>query len=120
MEGEIAGAKEISLEDTSEADFAAAKGASQRRERSLRRSGKDWNTIQKTLKGNGKAEVGNGALVDLNLVDGVLSGATGVAGAANLIPGEIKSKYPAIFSSRIPNLTTQGFCKDQRWSSANR
>ena len=63
-------------------------------------SGKDWNAIQKTLKGNGKAEVTNGALVDLNLADGVLSGATGVAGAANLVPAEVKNKYPTIFNSK--------------------
>jgi AsmA-like C-terminal region len=63
-------------------------------------TGKDWNTIQNALKGKGKAEVVNGALVDINLADSVLSGATGMPGATNLVPAEVKNKYPAIFSSK--------------------
>ena len=45
-------------------------------------AGKDWNAIQNALKGKGKAEVVNGALVDINLAESVLSGATGIPGAA--------------------------------------
>ena len=63
-------------------------------------AGKDWNSIQNALKGKGKAEVVNGALVDINLAESVLSGATGVAGAANLVPADVKNKYAAIFSSK--------------------
>jgi uncharacterized protein involved in outer membrane biogenesis len=64
---------------------------------------KDGNAIQNALKGKAKAEVINGALVDINLAESVLSGATGVPGAANLVPAEVKNKYPAIFSSKIRN-----------------
>jgi len=63
-------------------------------------AGKDWNTIQNALKGKGKTEVVNGALVDVNLAESVLSGAAGVPGAVNLIPADVKNKYPAIFASK--------------------
>ena len=63
-------------------------------------AGKEWETIQKTLKGQGKAEVINGALLGVNLAEGVLSGATGLAGLVNLIPAAVRNKYPAIFSSK--------------------
>jgi uncharacterized protein involved in outer membrane biogenesis len=63
-------------------------------------AGKEWNAIQKALKGQGKAEVTNGALHDINLAESVLSGATGVAGAVNLVPADVKNKYPAVFNSK--------------------
>ncbi len=63
-------------------------------------AGKDWNAIQNALKGKGKAEVVNGALVDVNLAESVLSGAAGVPGAVNLVPADVKNKYPAIFASK--------------------
>jgi len=61
--------------------------------------GKEWDAIQKSLKGTGKAEVVNGALLDVNLADGVFSGA-GVPGVINLIPSDMKRKYPDVFSSK--------------------
>ena len=61
--------------------------------------GKEWEAIQKSLKGTGKAEVVNGALLDVNLADGVFSGA-GVPGVINLIPSDMKKKYPDVFSSK--------------------
>ena len=63
-------------------------------------AGKDWNTIQKALKGQGKAEVINGALLDVNLAESVLSGATGLSSAVNFVPADVRNKYPAIFSSK--------------------
>lgn len=63
-------------------------------------AGKDWNTIQKALKGQGKAEVINGALLDVNLAESVLSGATGITQAVNFVPADVKDKYPSIFRSK--------------------
>jgi AsmA protein len=63
-------------------------------------AGKEWNAIQQALKGQGKAEVINGALLDINLAESVLSGATGISGAVNFVPADVKNKYPAIFSSK--------------------
>jgi hypothetical protein len=42
----------------------------------------------------------NGALVDINLAESVLSGATGIPGVANLVPADVRNKYPAIFSAK--------------------
>jgi AsmA-like C-terminal region len=63
-------------------------------------AGKEWNAIQQALKGQGKAEVINGALLDINLAESVLSGATGTSGVANFVPVDVRNKYPAIFSSK--------------------
>ncbi len=63
-------------------------------------AGKEWESIQKALKGQGKAEVTNGALLDVNLAESVLSGATGIPGVVNLIPADVRNKYPAIFASK--------------------
>ncbi|HWP57720.1 MAG TPA: AsmA-like C-terminal region-containing protein [Candidatus Acidoferrales bacterium] len=61
--------------------------------------GKEWPAIQKTLKGKGRAEVIDGLLRDVNLAESVLSN-TGVPGAINLIPADIRRKYPNVFSSK--------------------
>jgi uncharacterized protein involved in outer membrane biogenesis len=63
-------------------------------------AGKDWDAIQNALKGKGKAEVVNGALLDVNWAENVLSGAAGAPGAVNLVPADVKNKYPVIFSSK--------------------
>jgi AsmA protein len=62
-------------------------------------AGKKWDVIQKSLTGQGKAEVVNGALLDVNLADGVLSGA-GIPGVISMIPSDMKKKYPDVFSSK--------------------
>lgn len=60
-------------------------------------SGKEWSAIQKTLKGNGKAEVVNGALLDMNLAESVMSN---IPGGVAIVPADIRKKYPAIFSAK--------------------
>ncbi|HET8562521.1 MAG TPA: AsmA family protein [Candidatus Binatia bacterium] len=63
-------------------------------------AGKEWEAIKKALKGQGKAEVLKGKLLDVNLAENVLSGATGIPGVANLIPADVRKKYPSIFNSK--------------------
>lgn len=63
-------------------------------------SGKEWNVIQRALQGQAKAEVVNGALLDVNLAESVLSGATGIPGVVTLVPAEVRNKYPALFASK--------------------
>jgi AsmA protein len=63
-------------------------------------AGKEWEGIKKALKGQGKAEVMKGKLLDVNLAESVLSGATGIPGVANLIPADVRKKYPSIFNSK--------------------
>ncbi|MGH7827994.1 MAG: AsmA family protein [Candidatus Binatia bacterium] len=58
-------------------------------------TGKEWEVIEKTLKGQVKLDVADGALLDVNIAESVFSGVL-----INLIPAEIKSKYPEIFSSK--------------------
>jgi AsmA protein len=60
-------------------------------------SGKEWSVIRKTLKGQGKAEVVNGALLDMNLAESVMSN---IPGGVNVVPANIRKKYPAIFSAK--------------------
>ncbi len=60
-------------------------------------SGSDWDVIQKTLKGQGKAEVVNGALIDVNLAESVMSN---VPSGIKIVPADIRKKYPAIFSAK--------------------
>lgn len=63
-------------------------------------SGKESDSIQKSLKGQGNAEVIDGALLDVNLAESVLGGVTGIPGIVNLIPSDTRKKYPEIFSSK--------------------
>ena len=60
-------------------------------------SGKEWSDIQKTLKGQAKTEVANGALIDVNLAESVMSN---IPGGVKYVPADIVKKYPAIFSAK--------------------
>jgi uncharacterized protein involved in outer membrane biogenesis len=60
-------------------------------------AGKEWNDIQQSLKGNAKAEVKNGALLDVNLAEAVMGN---VPGGVEIVPSDIRKKYPAIFSAK--------------------
>jgi hypothetical protein len=62
-------------------------------------AGKEWVSIQKALKGQGRTEVINGVLLNVNLADSVLSN-TGIPGFASIVPADLRKKYPAVFSSK--------------------
>ena len=66
---------------------------------SLSGSGQTWDTIKPTLQGQGKAEIEDGAVLDLNIAEGVLSGLTGIPGLSLVISQKVRDKYPAIFTS---------------------
>ncbi len=59
--------------------------------------GEDWEGIKPTLQGQGKFEVNQGALVDLNIADEVLSNITGIPGLTSIVSQEVRKKYPAIW-----------------------
>lgn len=63
-------------------------------------AGKDWSSVQKALKGQGRAEVLNGVLVGVNLAESVLGGVTGVPGLVTLVPAEVRDRHPTIFNSK--------------------
>ncbi len=62
-------------------------------------SGSGWEAIRKTLRGDGRMNVKDGVLKDVNIADQVLAGVTGIGGLSNLISPRTRSKYPELFST---------------------
>jgi hypothetical protein len=63
-------------------------------------SGKEWNEIKPSLRGQGQAEVLQGALLDFNIADSVLSSVTGIPGLTSLINPQLRKKYPETFEAK--------------------
>lgn len=63
-------------------------------------SGKEWNEIRPSLRGQGQAEVLQGALLDFNVADNVLSAVTGIPGLTSLINPQVRKKYPETFEAK--------------------
>jgi hypothetical protein len=64
----------------------------------LNGAGAEWETIKKTLTGNGKAAVNDGKLRGLNIAEAVLGNVTGVPGLSALVPPKVQAKYPELFA----------------------
>jgi len=60
-------------------------------------AGTAWEQIKPNLVGKGSVQLVDGVLKDVNLADGALKGITGVPGLANLLPPELRQKYPGVF-----------------------
>ncbi len=63
-------------------------------------SGNRWEDIKRALSGQGRAEVKEGALLDVNIAEGALTGLTGVPGLSLFISPNVRRKYPTIFASQ--------------------
>ncbi len=63
-------------------------------------SGKSWEEVKPTLRGQGEAEVLQGALLNFNIAEGALNGITGVPGLTNLINPSLRQKYPETFTAK--------------------
>jgi len=63
-------------------------------------SGQKWEEIKPTLRGQGEAEVIQGALLNFNLADGAMSGIIGLPGLTNLINPRLRKKYPETFEAK--------------------
>src|SRR5262249_6571967 len=63
-------------------------------------SGQKWDEINPTLRGQGEAEVLQGALLNFNIAEGALSGITGIPGLTNMINPSLRKKYPATFEAK--------------------
>jgi uncharacterized protein involved in outer membrane biogenesis len=63
-------------------------------------SGKNWEAIKPTLRGQGDAEVLQGALLNFNIADSALTGITGIPGLTNLINPSLRAKYPETFTAK--------------------
>jgi hypothetical protein len=62
--------------------------------------GEKWEEMKPTLHGQGEAEVLQGALLNFNIAEGVLSGITGMPGLTNIINPKLRNKYPATFEAK--------------------
>ena len=62
--------------------------------------GDQWAEIKPTLRGDGQTEVLKGTLLNFNIADAVLSGATGIPGLTNLINPAVRRKYPETFEAK--------------------
>lgn len=63
-------------------------------------SGKSWDEIKSNLRGQGQAEVLQGALLNFNIAEGALTGITGIPGLSSLINPQIRKKYPETFEAK--------------------
>lgn len=63
-------------------------------------SGNRWEEIQRGLSGHGQAEVLDGAVRDVNIAEGALTGLTGVPGLSLFFSPRVRGKYPAIFGTK--------------------
>jgi uncharacterized protein involved in outer membrane biogenesis len=60
-------------------------------------SGSAWEQVKPSLVGKGSVQLVDGVLKDVNLADTVLQGITGVPGLDNLLPPDLRQKYPDVF-----------------------
>ncbi len=63
-------------------------------------SGQKWEELKQSLRGQGEAEVVQGALLNFNLADGAMSGIAGMPGLANMINPRLRKKYPETFEAK--------------------
>ena len=63
-------------------------------------SGKKWDELKQSLRGQGEAEIVQGALLNFNLADGAMSGIAGMPGLANMINPRLRKKYPETFEAK--------------------
>jgi hypothetical protein len=62
-------------------------------------AGRDWDAIRPTLQGQGRADVHDGVLKDVNVADSVLGGMTGIANLTALVPPDVRGRYPEVFGT---------------------
>jgi uncharacterized protein involved in outer membrane biogenesis len=84
--------------------------------------GDQWQEIKPILRGDGQTEVLKGTLLNFNIADAVLSGATGIPGLTNLINPAVRRKYPETFEAKdtiFKDLQTQLNIGDGRLNLKN-
>ena len=62
-------------------------------------AGKQWETIKRQLRGNGRIDIKDGTIKDVNIADQVLASVTGIGGLSNLISPRVRAKHPALFET---------------------
>ncbi len=61
--------------------------------------GLDTDALLKSLMGQGRIDIHDGELINVNLAEEVLRGATGVPGLSGWISPKVKEKHPRVFST---------------------
>ena len=62
-------------------------------------SGKQWDVVKKQLRGNGRVDVRDGVIKDVNIADEVLKSVTGIAGLSSFISPRVRQRHPTLFST---------------------
>lgn len=63
-------------------------------------SGKTWEEIKPNLRGQGEAEVVQGAIYNFNITESALGGITGIPGLTNAFNPALRKKYPETFTAK--------------------
>lgn len=63
-------------------------------------SGKTWEEIKPNLRGQGQAEVLQGALLNFNIAESAITGITGIPGLTNALSPSLRQKYPETFTAK--------------------
>ena len=63
-------------------------------------SGKTWEEIKPNLRGQGEAEVIQGAVLNFNIAESALTGITGIPGLTNALSPSLRKKYPETFTAK--------------------
>ncbi len=66
----------------------------------LEGSGSGWEEIKPSLQGKGQADVLQGAILNMNIAEGVLSGVSGLPGLSVLVSPRVRERYPEIFATK--------------------
>jgi hypothetical protein len=62
-------------------------------------AGKQWEAIKPQLRGNGRLDVKDGVIKDVNIADQVLRSVTGIGGLSNLISPRVRAKHRELFET---------------------
>ncbi len=62
-------------------------------------AGRQWEAIKPRLRGNGRLDVRDGVLKDVNLADQVLQSVTGIGGLSSLISPRVRAKHRELFET---------------------
>jgi uncharacterized protein involved in outer membrane biogenesis len=63
-------------------------------------TGKTWEEVKPALRGQGDAEVMQGALLNFNIAEAALGGVTGIPGLSAAFSPTLKNKYPETFTAK--------------------
>ena len=63
-------------------------------------SGRSWEEVKPSLRGQGEAEIVQGVIYNFNIAEGAFTGITGIPGLTNTLSPSLRKKYPETFTSK--------------------